>query len=199
MRFLRFISIILHPIVLPTLVTMIYFLMIPISFSSDQKLTIIGLIFISTYLVPILFIFLFRRLGVITNHDKISLNERKLPVLFMLVLFYMIGKTLYAIPNLRDLGALFFASSGSLVTIYVLSFFKLRTSLHLVAMGITTGFFLSLNSYYSRSFLVLIVVSLLLAGFLGSALLYLRNNSERELYLGFFIGMFAPLIFSSYL
>lgn len=199
MRILRFISVLLHPIVIPTLVTLCYFLMVPIYFASEQKLAIITLIFLTTYLIPVLFVFLFKRLGVLTNYDRISLSERKLPVLVMLVLFFMIGRTLFVIPNFRDLGTLYYSSSAALAFIYFLSFFRIKASLHLVAMGIAVGFFLYLNSYYSRSLLILIVLSILLSGFVSSALLYLKTYKEEEIYVGFFIGILAPLLFSNFL
>lgn len=199
MRLLRFIAVLLHPFVIPTLVTLCYFLMVPIYFASEQKLAIITLIFLTTYLIPVLFVFLFKRLGVLTNYDQTSLNERKLPVLVMLVLFFMIGKTLFVIPNFRDLGALYYSSAAALAFAYFLSFFRIKVSLRLVAMGIAVGFFLHLNSYYSRSFLILIVLSILLSGFLSSALLYLKAENQKEIYFGFFIGIFASLLFSNFL
>lgn len=126
MRLLRFIAVLLHPIVIPTLVTLCYFLMVPIYFASEQKLAVITLIFLTTYLIPVLFVFLFKRLGVLTNYNRISLNERKSPVLVMLVLFFMIGKTLFVIPNFRDLGALYYSSAAALAFVYFLSFFELK-------------------------------------------------------------------------
>ncbi|MAD97855.1 MAG: hypothetical protein CMB99_11065 [Flavobacteriaceae bacterium] len=199
MRLLNFISVVLHPIVLPTVVVLCFFFSVPIIYPKSQRLTILALVFITTYLIPILFVFLFRRLGVLTSYDKISLNERKLPVLTMLFVFYLMGKAFYTVPNLRDLGTLFYSSASALCFIYIVSFLNVKASLHLVAMGIATGFFLHLNSYYSKSFLGLIIVFILLSGFLASSLLYLRSQHPKEIYVGFFIGLLAPLLFSSFL
>lgn len=199
MRILRFIPVLLHPIVLPTLVVLCFFFSVPILYASSQKLTILCFVFIATYLIPILFVFLFKRLGVLTSYDKISLSERKLPVLIMLVVFFVMGKAFYAVPNLRDLGTLFYGSAAALCCIYIISFLGVKGSLHLVSMGIATGFFLHLHDYYAKSFLGLIIASILLSGFLGSALLYLKTHQQKEIYIGYFVGLLAPLLVSGFL
>ena len=199
MRFIRFITAILHPIVIPTVVTLVYFLTIPIQFNQEYQLMIISLVFVTTYVIPTLFIFLFRRLGILTSYDKISLRDRKLPVLVMLVLFYLIGKTLFSIPNFRDLGGLFYSSSMALALLYFIYLLHIKASLHLMALGVAVGFFLHLNSHYSISFLEVIILGIILSGFVGSALLYLKYHKEKEIYIGFFIGLLSPVVISNFL
>ena len=45
MKFYKFISVILHPIVIPTIGVLLYFILIPNGFNSDQTLAVLGLIF----------------------------------------------------------------------------------------------------------------------------------------------------------
>ena len=184
----------LHPIVIPTIGVISYFLLIPTSFGSNQKLSVLGLIFITTYIIPVLILIVFKKLKLIQSFKTESIKERKTPILIMLVLFYFIGNTFNTITNLRDLGLLFYATSLGLILIYILFFFKIKTSIHLLSLGVTTGFFMVLGLIYSQAFTVVVIISLMLSGLLASSRLYLKAHSPNEVYLGFFIGFFAPYI-----
>jgi hypothetical protein len=173
---------------------MLYFLLIPNNFYSNQKLTILSLVFVITYLIPLLILILFKRLKLIKSYQIESIKERKLPVALMIVLFYLLGSTINNIANLRELGLLFYATSIGLFFIYILFFFKIKASIHLLSLGIPTGFFIALSSNYSQSYLIVVIIIILLAGILGSARLHLKAHTTKEIYIGFFLGILTPVI-----
>ena len=184
----------LHPIVVPTIGIFLYFILIQNSFSSKQKLAVLGLIFVTTYIVPLLILILFKRFKLIKSFNAESIKERKLPVAMMIVLFYLLGNTIYGITNLRDLGILFYATTLGLVFIYILFAFKIKTSIHLTSLGITTGFFFILNLIYNQNLTIVIVCTILLSGILASARLHLKAHTQKEVYLGFVLGFLSPII-----
>lgn len=192
MKFYKFISTILHPIVIPTIGVMLYFLLIENNFGSNQKLAVLGLIFATTYLIPLFILILFKKIKLIKSFKTESISERKVPVLIMIVLFYLLGSTLQNIPNLRDLGLLFYATSLGLIFIYIFFAFKIKASIHLLSLGITTGFFMVLSIVYSQSFLLVIMIILVLSGLLASARLHIKAHKATEVYLGFLFGILAP-------
>ncbi|WP_341221149.1 hypothetical protein [Polaribacter atrinae] len=194
MKFHKFISVMLHPIVIPTIGITLYFILIQNSFSRNQKFAVLGLIFITTYIVPLLILILFRRFKLIKSFKAESIKERKVPVAMMIVLFYLLGNTLYGIENLKDLGMLFYATSLGLVSIYILFAFKIKTSIHLISIGITVGFFYVLSFIYQQNLIAVIVCGLLLSGMLASARLHLKAHTQKEVYLGFVLGFLAPSI-----
>lgn len=193
MRFYKFISTTLHPIVLPTIVVMLYFLLSPGNFSSYKKLTILSLIFTVTYLIPLLILILFKKLRIIKNYQTDSIKERKLPIAFMIVIFYLLGNT---IDNIGSLRVLFYGTSLGLILIYLLFFFKIKASIHLLSLGISVGFFMIMSSIYSQPYIVLTIIFFLISGVLASARLHLKAHTSREVYIGFFIGLIAPLLVS---
>lgn len=193
MRFPKIISTILHPIVIPTIGVMLYFLLVPSTISSNQKLSVLSLIFVVTYLIPLLILVVFKKLKFIKNYKTESIKERKLPVLLMIILFYLLGNTIEKQLILKNLALLFYASSLGLILIYILFYFKIKTSIHLLSLGISVGFFLVLSNIYSQSFTIVIIIIFLLAGLLASARLKLKAHSTKEIYLGFFIGILATL------
>lgn len=194
MRFHKFISVILHPIVIPTIGVMVYFLLIQSSLGSQQKLAVLGLIFATTYLIPLFILILFKKIKLIKSFKAESISERKIPVIVMIILFYLLGNTLQNIPNLRDLGILFYATSLGLIFIYLFFTFKIKASIHLLSLGISTGFFMVLGTIYAQSFLPVIVVAFILAGLLASARLHLNAHTTKEVYLGFLFGILSPFL-----
>ncbi|MGJ8761793.1 MULTISPECIES: hypothetical protein [unclassified Polaribacter] len=194
MKFYKFISVMLHPIVIPTIGITLYFILIQNSFSKNQKFAVLGLIFVTTYLVPLLILILFRRFKLIKSFKAESIKERKVPVAMMIVLFYLLGNTLYGIANLRDLGMLFYATSLGLVFIYILFAFKIKTSIHLISIGITIGFFYVLSFMYQQNLTAVLICGLLLSGILASARLHLKAHTHKEVYLGFILGFVSPSI-----
>ncbi|WP_026776659.1 hypothetical protein [Polaribacter sp. Hel_I_88] len=194
MSFFKYISTILHPIVIPTIGVMLYFLLIPSNLVSKQKLLVLSLVFIVTYLIPLLLIVLFKKLRFIKSYKIKGIKERKLPVALMVFLFYLLGTTISNVVNLRDLGILFYATSLALFIVYLLFFFKIKTSVHLLSLGIFAGFFIVLTNIHSKSFTIVIMILFLLAGVLASARLSLKAHSSKEIYIGFFIGLLSPSI-----
>ena len=189
MRFYKFISTILHPIVIPTMGVMLYFLLIPNGFLHVEKLTILSLVFVVTYIIPLLILIILKKLKIIRTYQTESIKERKLPVSLMIIVFYLLGNWLNSIINFRDLGLLFYATSLGLFLIYILFSFKIKASVHLLSFGISTGFFLVLSSVHKQSYTVVIIIIILLAGLLATARLNLKAHTSREIYIGFFIGI----------
>ena len=90
MKIHKFISTILHPIVIPTLGVIFYFLIIPNRLNSTQRLSILSLVFIVTYLIPLLILVVFKKIKLIKSYQTKTIKERRLPVILMTVLFFLL-------------------------------------------------------------------------------------------------------------
>ena len=194
MKIPQFISVILHPIVIPTVGLMLYFLVSPINFETSQKLSVLSLVFVITYLIPLLILVLFKKFKLIDSYKTETIHDRKLPVAIMIVVFYLLGNTLNYIPNLNEVALLFYATSLGLILIYILFHFQMKASIHLLSFGIFTGFFMVLSTIHSQSYLMIIMFTLLLSGIIASARLHLNAHTPKEIYVGFFIGLIAPIV-----
>jgi hypothetical protein len=198
-KFYKFISIVFHPIGIPTIGILLYFFVIPNSFNNHQRITVLGLIFVTTYILPLFILILFKKLKLIKSFKAESIQERKIPVAIMILIFYVLGNTLKTIPNIYEIGVLFYATALGLIAIYILFSLKIKTSIHLLSSGIMTGFFLKLNSLHNENLILVVFCSFLLSGLLASARLHLKAHTEREVYLGFFLGFLSPIILFCYL
>lgn len=173
---------------------MLYFMLIPNTYYQKQKISVLSLIFVVTYLIPLLILILFKKLNIIKSYQTESIKERKLPVALMVFLFYLLGNTMNNTSNLQDLGLLFYAISMGLFILYILFFLKIKASIHLLSLGISAGFFMILSNNYSSSYIKIIILIILLAGVLGSSSLHLKAHSRKEVYIGFFIGIISPIL-----
>ena len=194
MKFHKFISTILHPIVLPTLGVFLYFVFVSQSFEKRLQLIVLGLVFALTYVVPVLLLLFLRNFGFIKDFQVSTIKERRFPVIFMIFLLYFLGNTIIQIPTIRNLGILFYGTSLSLTCIYVLFSVKLKSSLHLVSMGNMIGFFLIMTNINSLSMLPIIILLILLSGILASSRMYLKAHTPIELLIGFSLGIVCQFI-----
>jgi hypothetical protein len=165
--------------------------LVPNRFLHDEKLTILSLVFVVSYIIPLLILIILKKLKIIRTYQTESIRERKLPIALMIMVFYLLGNWLNSIINFRDLALLFYATSLGLFLIYILFSFKIKASIHLLSLGISTGFFLVLSSVYEQSYTLVIIIIIFLAGLLASARLNLRAHTSKEVYIGFFIGVFV--------
>ncbi|CAI8411255.1 MAG: Uncharacterised protein [Flavobacterium sp. SCGC AAA160-P02] len=199
MRFHRFISTILHPTVLPTLGVFLFFIFVSKAIERRLQFIILGLVFIFTYIIPVLLLILFKVLGFIKSVQVFTIRERRIPILIMITILYYLGNTIIQIPEARNLGILFYGTSLSLAVIYLLFSIQLKSSLHLVSMGNMIGFFLILANVYSLPLLPLLIVLVLLSGILASSRLHLKAHTPKEVLVGFFLGIVSQFIVFSIL
>lgn len=194
MRWYKFISTILHPIVLPTIGILLYFLLTPMNLSKHQQYVILAIIFVSTYIIPLLLLIFLKTIGYLKSYQLHSIKERKIPLYFMIVLLFTLGKFFYNITIIKDLSYLFYGVSFGLVIINLLFRVKIKSSLHLLSMGSAVGFFLLFKEIHYINTLPLVMLLILLSGVLASARLHLKAHNSKEVFLGFFIGLFCPFI-----
>lgn len=194
MRFQKFISTVLHPIVIPSLGVLIYFIFVSQSISQKQQILLLALVFGITYVIPVFTLIILKSLGIIRDSQLATIRERRMPILLMMLLFYLLGNTLVNINFLRDLGLLFYGTSASLLFVYLLFAFQIKTSLHLLSMGTVVGFFLIITNIYSLHLMPIIMVFILLSGLLASSRLYLNAHNSNEVFIGFSLGFISQLL-----
>lgn len=191
MKFYKFISVLLHPIVIPTLGTFLFLLLTPQVISRERQYFLLAIVFVATYVIPLITLIILKALRVINSFKVTSIRERKIPLFLLLIIFYVLGKMFYNIPVFEELGVLFYGTTTAIVLVYFFFFFDIKTSLHIMSMSSAIGFLLILGNLYSISILPIIGVLIFLTGVLASARLYLKAHTKLEIYLGFFVGLFC--------
>jgi len=187
-------SYIIHPIIFGVVATISYFILAPIFLPKELKLQIIFIVFISTYVIPILFLFLLKSFGSINTFHLSEIRERKFPVFFFIILNLLLAYRLYQIPNLELLSFFFLSGSISLFLVYLFLLIKVKISLHTLSMGLFTTFILILSYQYKIDLILRISFLILLSGYVAYIRLKLQAHTHFEVYLGYVIGVLVEIV-----
>lgn len=194
-RFYKTVSIILHPIVVPIVTLLLYFIFDKNNFyTSKIKLVILALVFVTTYIIPLLLLLLFKKLKLTKSFNPRSIKERKFPVIVMVIIFYITGNILKYKLHMMEFAILFYATTLSLILIYIYFYFKIKASTHLMSLGISTSIFIIFGIIYSEKYILIVIGYILCSGILANARLHLETHTSKEVYLGYLFGFISPFL-----
>ena len=194
MKLEKLISYLLHPVLFSTISALLYFRIQPRSLPSAFKYKILLVIFLSTYVIPVLFLFILKQRKTITDFHLITIKERILPLLFFIVITLLLAFRLAETKVVDLLAFSFFGAALAMIMVFLLFGLKIKTSLHTLAIGNLIGFMMVLSYHYHLRILWLIAVLFLLFGIIAYARLKLKAHSNTEIYLGLFIGILSQFI-----
>jgi hypothetical protein len=177
-----------------TIGAILYFIIQPKFVPKELQYNIIAVVFISTYIIPILFLFILKRRNSIDSFHLKTINERKFPVLFYIILNLLLGVRLLEFVMVELLSLSFIATSLALIFVFILFFYKIKTSLHTLAIGGFIGFLIGMSYHYQIRILILIAFIFLLFGVVANARLKLKAHNQKEIYIGLFLGIVTQLM-----
>lgn len=187
-KFHKLISVVFHPILLPVAATLVFFMLNNHGIERSIQFKIIFMIAIGTYIVPILMLFILKRRNLIQSLEVKTINERKIPVIFMTILFFILGKAFTNIPNLLFLSQLFLGCSLALSIAYFLFIKKLKISLHMIGMASFIAFAMAYSIESQVNITHFLAVLFTLAGIVANARIKLQEHSINEIIYGFATG-----------
>ncbi len=194
----KFISVILHPVFMPSitilLVTKQYLNIIVLE--SQIPIIIIGTI-VFTLALPLLSVCLLLLFNKIESLEIRKKEERFLPlllsVIWMTIGFLYLKEILNYTPIIKSiyLGAIYIL----ILSLFITRFWKI--SLHMLAIGGATGVLLTLELLFSQNTTSLLLF-ILFSGFLGVSRYCLKAHSLKQVYAGFLLGniiMYLSIIY----
>lgn len=188
MRFLAlFFSIVFHPLIIPTLGATFIAYTDPIPFRNNLLISVLILIFIGTYLLPLIGNLILIRRGVITDHQIPDRNERKWPLRIALLstaITFLVLNYLQIHPLVTRL------LLGTAMSIWaaLLLTAEFKVSLHMIAMGGLVAVVLSESIVNQLLFFPELATAIGIAGIVGASRLYLQAHDPLEVYSGFLLG-----------
>lgn len=192
--FLKVLSYFFHPLFIPIMGTLSYFVITPKYSPLEMQSGNILPIFILTVIIPIIIYFILRNLGVVSNIFLPRVNERKYPLLISLGLLLMI--LLKVIPNnyTIELYYFFLGLITATAACLFLLFLKFKSSLHMMGMGTLLMFLVGLSIHFEINITIAISALTLASGLVATARLYFQAHSGSELLIGFLVGMTSQLL-----
>ena len=167
------------------------------------SVSVLGIVFLSTYILPVLLLFFLKRFKLIENYHLKTIDERRFPILFMILLFFLLGKLLLDSKIVDLLAFSFFGCATALIVVYILFTLKIKSSLHTLSVGGLIGFVAILSYQFELNLLWLIMFLFILFGVIATSRLKLKAHKNLEVYIGILIGLVAQLfsysLFSYYI
>lgn len=198
MNLSKFISYFFHPINFSVIGALIYFLFVPKYIFKPQEYIILVVIFIATYLIPLMLLFAMKRIAMIGSYHLVTIEERKFPLLLFISISVFIGYWLFKTSIVNLLSLFYFGYGLSLIIILVLLYFKRKISLHTAAVGGLVGFLVYFSYFYKINLLLLISIFFFLGGVIATARLQMKAHTLSEVLIGFLIGFGSQLVIYSY-
>ncbi|WP_149276694.1 hypothetical protein [Pareuzebyella sediminis] len=196
--FLRAISYIFHPLLIPMAGTLAYFLVTPKYSPAELQVGNLLPIFILTIIIPIITYLILRNLGLVSTIFMPNPRERRYPLYIHIILLFMV---IYkVIPNgyTIELHFYFLGLIVAAMSALLLLFLKLKISMHLMGMGSLFTFLVCLSIHFKINITIAVSLLTLATGVVATSRLYLHAHSKPELFIGFSIGILSQLLMVPY-
>ena len=191
--FLKSLSYILHPLFVPLMGAFGYFLITPKYSPVGVESNITLPTFILTIIIPIIAFFILKNIGLISTIFAPTVQQRRYPLFIHIVLLLIMVYKVVPDKYYLELHYFFMGLLTSSITALLLLFINKKVSLHLMAMGNLVMFAIGLSIHFEVNIATVISALILATGLLATSRLYLKAHSKVEVFIGFFIGLFAQL------
>ena len=195
MRFSKILSFVFHPVLMPiyAILLLLYFSKVFSQFMPiEQKTHLINLTLIFTLLLPLLGVFLLKKLKIVSSIYMENQKERKWPLLIAISSYYLLFRMfeflhIHPIIIKLILGAMLIL----FLAVIISNFCKI--SLHMLGIGGVFGAFLAFQYLFGGK-LFLIILLLLCSGLVAYARINENAHTLKQVYLGFLVGTCAEFL-----
>lgn len=188
-------SYILHPIFISMYATLFYLYCKEDIFTNREKYYVLFQILIITVLVPILFFMLLRSTGHVKSVMVPETSQRQIPLLLQCFLYILLVKRSIVIARYPELHFFFLGALFSTIIALILSFFKIKASLHMMAISGLALFVIGLNIHLKMQNPYWTALLVLLTGIVASSRLEMEAHTNKELIIGLMTGVFPQILF----
>ncbi|MDX1602325.1 MAG: hypothetical protein R3209_04600 [Salinimicrobium sediminis] len=191
-------SYIFHPLWMPFAGTLIYFLVSPRFFPEEVVKAKILAISIMTIFIPVVYFFMLKTLGKVTDHYMREIRERKWPLLFYAGLDFVVLKYVLNVFDYPELYYFFFGIMISVLLNLLLLFLKLKASLHMTGLGGLMLFLIFLSIHFNLNLIYTISFLVAITGLTASSRLYYEAHNLNELAIGLLVGFIPQVALAFY-
>ena len=197
-RFLKSISYIFHPLLMPVFGVLFYFEVSSRFIPPEIKQAKLISLIILTVALPILLYFLLKTLGKVKSIHLKNTNERILPLVLNCIVILLVIQRILTPTQIIELYYFFVGILFSTMVCLILVIARFKASIHMMAVSGVFMFFIALSIHFSiniNGFLALIVI---IIGAIATSRLHLKAHTYGELIMGIFIGAIPQLILVRY-
>ncbi|MDX1461910.1 MAG: hypothetical protein R3359_02550 [Marinirhabdus sp.] len=196
--FLRLGAYVLHPLLMPVLGTIFYFLHTPRFIDPEMARSLVVAVAIITIFIPIVTFFLLRNLGIISSIHLVQVQERRVPLMLQSLLLLLVIKMVFDPYDSPELYYFFVGILFSSMTALILVFFKFKVSLHQMGIAGVTMFLIALSAHFQINLLLWVCLFFIANGWVASSRLHTESHNYPELVAGLCIGLLPQLVLVNY-
>ena len=164
-------------------------------FTNQEKYYVLFQILIITFLVPVLFFLLLRSTGHVSSVMVPETSQRKIPLVLQCFLYILLVKRSIVIARYPELHFFFLGALFSTILALVCSLFKIKASLHMMAISGLTIFVIGLNMHLQMQNPYWGALLILMTGVVASSRLEMKAHTPKEIMIGLLLGVLPQLLF----
>lgn len=190
----QFISIVFTPFTIPTVTFLVLFMFSYLKIMPVQyKLIVVSLVFCFTIVMPMLTIYLFRKIHGLALQELGDRRRRYMPYLLTIISYT------FCLLMMHRLNIPWYMSGIILTALLVMVIFlllnlKWKLSEHMGGAGGVVGGLVSFSALFGYNPVLWLCVFILVAGVLGSARIILGHHKLGEVVVGFAIGLLCTIL-----
>ncbi|MCB2219801.1 MAG: hypothetical protein KQI35_05340 [Bacteroidetes bacterium] len=195
-RLAKIISVLLQPLLIPSYTLLVIFNLnnyIALIIPPQYRQIILGIVVVTTFLFPALFILILYRRRVIKTLHMDQREERIIPLLITSIFFFLAYNLIRRIQLDEVYLRMFLGSFLSVVMALIISLFW-KISMHMMGVGGFVGALIGVSQVIPVDLALWVMITVFLSGMTGFARLKLKAHTPMQVYAGFLGGMLVMLL-----
>lgn len=188
----QFISVVFHPILLPTWMFLIFIFTGICEVSHIRAEICLSIIFGTTFILPAITLLILKKFKVIESITMEKRSDRFIPLFVMVIFIYATSRFFNGINALALYNFYLICNLLLCVVVFWINLFW-KISMHGIGWGAFAATLLVMSTMSSILYLPYFILSIILSGIVISARLYLKSHNESQVYIGFIVGFIAVL------
>lgn len=188
----KLITYIFQPLLMPTAVfwVVLFFLEGSSNLTDKGKSTVVGLVFITTFLIPALTVVMFKITKVIKDLHMKDRKDRLMPFMFISIFYLIVSFMIDGQQWMTPLLDIVFIAITTVVVVTNGITFKWKISAHAAGVFGLLGFVVALQRAFpsTHHLLLPLILSIALCGIVSWARLYLNAHTPKEILGGALLG-----------
>lgn len=193
-KILPFFSYLFHPIFIPILGTVFYILFGNHYYTKEQYLLLLFQVIIITFFLPLSFFYLLKTFGKVDSIMLSDATQRKIPLLMQIALTLVLISKSVTIDRFPELYYFFLAGIISTIIAFILIYFKIKASLHMIALSALTFFIIGMSIHNELNIIYTVATFFFISGIVATSRLAMKAHTTNELIIGYLSGIIPQII-----
>ena len=191
----QFISVIFHPILLPTWMFLIFIVTGICEVSHVRAELCLAIIFGTTFILPAITLLILKKFKIIESITMEKRSDRFIPLFVMVIFLYATSRFFDGIITLGLYNFYLICNMLLCVVVFWINIYW-KISMHGIGWGALSSTLFIMTTVLADIFLPYFIISILASGVVGSARLYLKSHSASQVYAGFAVGFILTIVLS---